>query len=48
MSFDPAPLAEAAAWIEAQRAFWSARLDALERELNRPQTQQERGAGNDR
>jgi uncharacterized protein YndB with AHSA1/START domain/DNA-binding transcriptional ArsR family regulator len=34
LSFDAAPLGEAAAWIEAQRAFWSARLDALERELN--------------
>ncbi len=33
LSFDPAPLAEAAAWIERQRAFWTGRLDALEREL---------------
>lgn len=30
LSFDPAPLDEAAAWIEGQRAFWSARLDALD------------------
>ena len=41
MSLNPQPLDEAAAWIEAQRAFWTARLDALERELNRPETQQE-------
>ena len=38
MSFNPRPLDEAAAWIEAQRAFWTARLDALERELNQPET----------
>ncbi len=37
LSFDPQPLAEAAAWIEAQRAFWTARLDALERELRGPE-----------
>jgi DNA-binding transcriptional ArsR family regulator len=43
LSFDPAPLDEAAAWIEAQRAFWSARLDALERELSKPDEQLERG-----
>lgn len=30
LSYDPAPLDEAAAWIDAQRAFWSARLDALD------------------
>lgn len=41
MSFDPKPLDEAAAWIEAQRAFWAARLDALERELSEPETRQE-------
>ena len=38
LTFNPAPLDEAAAWIEAQRAFWTARLDALERELRKPQT----------
>jgi DNA-binding transcriptional ArsR family regulator len=43
LSFDPAPLDEAAAWIEAQRAFWSTRLDALERELSKPDEQLERG-----
>ena len=36
LSFDPEPLDAAAAWIEAQRAFWSERLDALERELRKP------------
>ena len=41
LSFNPEPLDEAAAWIGAQRAFWSARLDALERELRKPRTQRE-------
>ena len=36
LSFNRQPLDEAAAWIEAQRAFWSERLDALERELQEP------------
>jgi len=30
LSFDPSPLDEAATWIEAQRALWAARLDALD------------------
>ena len=30
LSFQPEPLDEAAAWIEAQRALWTARLDVLE------------------
>ena len=30
VSFNPAPLSEASAWIEKSRAFWSARLDALD------------------
>ena len=30
LSFDPSPLVEAVAWIEEQRAFWTARLDAIE------------------
>jgi DNA-binding transcriptional ArsR family regulator len=47
LSFDPAPLDEAAAWIEAQRAFWSARLDALERELSKPDEPLERGGEDD-
>ena len=47
LSFDPQPLDEAAAWIEAQRAFWSARLDALERELSKPDEPMERGGEDD-
>ena len=38
LTFDPTPLDEAAGWIDTQRAFWTARLDALERELRKPQT----------
>jgi DNA-binding transcriptional ArsR family regulator len=30
LSLDPAPLAEAADWIEATRSFWEDRIDALE------------------
>jgi DNA-binding transcriptional ArsR family regulator len=30
LSFNAKPLEEAASWIDASRAFWSARLDALE------------------
>jgi DNA-binding transcriptional ArsR family regulator len=30
LSVDPKPLDEAAAWIEAQRARWTARFDALD------------------
>jgi DNA-binding transcriptional ArsR family regulator len=30
VSFNPEPLKEVSAWIEKTRAFWSARLDALE------------------
>ena len=37
LSFNPQPLDEAAAWIKAQRAFWTERLDALERELRKPE-----------
>jgi DNA-binding transcriptional ArsR family regulator len=33
LSFNPEPLDQLAAWIEDKRTFWSARLDALEREL---------------
>src|SRR5690348_17351574 len=36
LSFNPEPLDEAEAWIANQRRFWSDRLDALERELNKP------------
>jgi DNA-binding transcriptional ArsR family regulator len=41
LSFNPQPLDEAAAWIEAQRTFWNERLDALERELRKPEPEQE-------
>jgi hypothetical protein len=30
LSFNPEPLDEAAAWIETQRALWTARLNALD------------------
>jgi DNA-binding transcriptional ArsR family regulator len=30
LSLNPEPLDEAVAWIEAQRAIWAARLDALD------------------
>lgn len=30
LSYNPQPLDEAAAWIEAQRAIWSARLNTLD------------------
>lgn len=30
VSFNPAPLDEAAAWMEQQRAFWKERLEALD------------------
>lgn len=33
LTFNPAPLDEASRWIEAKRAFWTSRLDALERVL---------------
>jgi DNA-binding transcriptional ArsR family regulator len=36
LSFNPKPLDEAAEWIASQRAFWSARLDALEQALSQP------------
>jgi DNA-binding transcriptional ArsR family regulator len=44
LSFNPAPLDDAADWIEAQRAFWNARLDALERELRKPEAPPKPGA----
>jgi DNA-binding transcriptional ArsR family regulator len=36
-SLDPAGLGEIEAWLRSVRQFWSGRLDALERELRRPQ-----------
>jgi DNA-binding transcriptional ArsR family regulator len=47
LSFNPQSLDEAAAWIEKQRAFCAARLDALERALNKPDTSRKEGAGNE-
>ena len=44
MSFDPQPLDEAAAWIAVQRAFWTTRLDALERELRKSETEPTAGS----
>lgn len=35
LSLDAAPLAEAAAWIEHYRAFWEARLEALDTYVTR-------------
>ena len=47
LSFNPQPLDQAAAWIETQRAFWTTRLDALERELSKPETQPTQGVGDE-
>ncbi len=33
VSFNPAPLAEASAWIDRHKAFWTSRLDSLEAAL---------------
>jgi DNA-binding transcriptional ArsR family regulator len=44
LSFDPRPLDEAAKWIEAQRAIWTARLDQLEHLLRAPKKPNPRGA----
>lgn len=30
LAFNPAPLDEAVRWMDAQRAFWNSRLDALD------------------
>jgi DNA-binding transcriptional ArsR family regulator len=46
LSLNREPLDEAAAWIEAQRAIWSARLDALDALLKEQavaQSQKKRG-----
>ena len=36
------PLAELDAWLEPYRKFWMTRLDALERHLNAPETEEQR------
>jgi DNA-binding transcriptional ArsR family regulator len=41
LSFAPEPLDEAAAWIAAQRAFWTERLDVLAQLLKKPEANQE-------
>lgn len=38
LTFNPAPLDQAAAWIESQRALWLARLDALDALLTEEDT----------
>jgi DNA-binding transcriptional ArsR family regulator len=40
----PDPLAGAHAWLEFYERFWTERLDALERELSTPETEEEGGA----
>jgi DNA-binding transcriptional ArsR family regulator len=37
LSYNDKPLNDAAQWIQNQRTFWSTRLDALERELSKPE-----------
>jgi DNA-binding transcriptional ArsR family regulator len=44
---DPEPLSEADAWLRFYERFWTERLDALERELNRPETRPEGGASDE-
>ncbi|MCI0388206.1 MAG: metalloregulator ArsR/SmtB family transcription factor [Acidobacteria bacterium] len=39
LSLNPGPLNEAAAWIESQRVFWTARLNALDALLKGEKTQ---------
>ena len=34
LSFDPAPLGRASAWIEEQRAFWTTRIDTIDAVLH--------------
>jgi DNA-binding transcriptional ArsR family regulator len=41
-ALDPAGLAEIDAWLASVRRFWAGRLDALERELRRPQARRKR------
>lgn len=42
LSLNPEPLAEAATWIEKQRAIWTARLDALDALLQAEDTSPEK------
>jgi DNA-binding transcriptional ArsR family regulator len=40
-ALEPAPLAELDAWLAPYRRLWDERLDALERHLDRPTTQED-------
>jgi DNA-binding transcriptional ArsR family regulator len=40
-ALDPGPLAELDAWLEPYRGLWNARLDALERHLDRTATRED-------
>lgn len=42
LAFNPAPLDDASRWIEAKRAFWAGRLDALERALTNDEARKKR------
>jgi DNA-binding transcriptional ArsR family regulator len=44
---DPDRLAGAHAWLGFYERFWTERLDALERELSRPETTSEGGTGDE-
>jgi DNA-binding transcriptional ArsR family regulator len=46
-SLNPAGLDEIEAWLDQMRRFWSARLDALERELGAVELADKTGANND-
>jgi hypothetical protein len=48
LSLNRGPLDEAAAWIEAQRAVWAARLDALAVILQVEKGQDEKARAEDR
>ena len=48
LSLNPEPLDEAATWIEAQRAVWAARLDALAVILQVEKGQDEKARAEDR
>lgn len=46
-SLEAAPLAGAMEWLRHYQRYWTARLDDLERELNRPETTEKKGAGHE-
>ena len=47
LSFEGAPILEAARWMEETRRFWEARLDALDAFLKRQKTQDNSPHGSD-